>query len=69
VGAREKDGERGEEVWGIIEAVNDIVFGGGDGCRAHVWWTVMMLWEKKGREDVVNEARKESAGRRVYISD
>jgi hypothetical protein len=54
VGTREKDGERGEEFWGIIETVDDIVFGGGDGCRAHVWWTEMMLWEgKKEREDVV----------------
>jgi hypothetical protein len=36
VGTGEKDGERGEEIWGIIETVNAIVFGGGDGCGAHV---------------------------------
>jgi hypothetical protein len=47
VGTRKKDGERGEEIWGIVETVNGIVFGGGGGCRAHVWWwTVMMLWEE-----------------------
>ncbi len=39
----EKDGKRGEKIWGIIETVYDIVFGGGEGCRAHVWWTVMMF--------------------------
>jgi hypothetical protein len=35
---REEDGERGEEIWGIIEAVHDIVFGrGGVVGRVHVW--------------------------------
>jgi hypothetical protein len=43
----EEDRERGEKIWGIIEAVYDIVLGGGDGRRAHVWWIVMMLWERK----------------------
>lgn len=43
----EKDGERGEEVLGIIETVYAIVFGGGDVCRAHVWWVVVTLWERE----------------------
>jgi hypothetical protein len=47
VWAGEKDGERGEEVWGIIETVYDIVLGGRDGCRAHVWWVVVTLWERE----------------------
>jgi hypothetical protein len=47
VGTREKDGERGEKVWGIVETVYDIVLGGGDGCRAHVWWVVVTLWERE----------------------
>jgi len=34
----EKDGKRGEKIRRIIETLYDIVFGGGDGCRAHVSW-------------------------------
>jgi hypothetical protein len=48
VWTRENDGERGEEVWGIIETVYAIVFVGGDGCRAHVWRVVVTLWEERG---------------------
>jgi hypothetical protein len=48
VWTREEDGKRGEEIWGIIETVYDIVLGGGDGCRAHVWWWVVVtLWEER----------------------
>ena len=37
VWTREEDGERGQEVWGVVEAVNDIVLSGREGGRAHVW--------------------------------
>jgi hypothetical protein len=37
VWTREEDGERGQEVWGVVEAMNDIVLGGREGGRAHVW--------------------------------
>lgn len=43
---REEDGERGEKVWRIIEAVYDIVVVGGEGWRVHVW---------RGCDDVVGK--------------
>jgi hypothetical protein len=46
-GTREEDGERGEKIGRIIEAVYDIVVCGGDGWRAHVWRVVMKLCGKE----------------------
>ena len=45
----EEDGERGEEIWRIIEAVYDIVVGGGEVWRVHVL---------RGRDDVVRKERE-----------
>ena len=47
VRAREKDGERGEKVWGVVQTVNDIVLGGGKGGRAHVWWVVVTCGKER----------------------
>lgn len=46
---REEDGERGEKIWRIIEAVYEVVICGGEGWRVHVW---------RGCDEVVRKERE-----------